>query len=256
MTIFKVVEVDGLPFTAVTVASLATHICVCAASGNGGWVVTPNVDILRRWRGDGDFRDLVSTASIFTADGAPIVWASRLQGNPLPARVSGSDLFVALFKLAEKGGLRIALIGGNAGSAARAARALSNSDDKPSVAVRTHFPPLGFENISSEMKAIEEFLQDWQPQIVFIGLPCPKQEQLIKRLRPICPCSWFLGVGVSFSFVAGDVRRAPLWVQRAGLEWFHRLMQEPRRLVKRYIFHGLPFAAGLLTRALLLRLAR
>ena len=256
MDILKVVEVDGLPFTAITVATLASHICVRAASGIGGWVVTPNVDILRRWRGDAAFRDLVSTASIFTADGAPIVWASKLQGNPLPARVSGSDLFVALFKLAEEGGLRIALIGGNEGSAARAARALLNSDEQNSVVVRTHFPPLGFESNASEMKAIEIFLQEWQPQIVFIGLPCPKQEQLIKRLRPICPDSWYLGVGVSFSFVAGDVRRAPIWAQRAGLEWLHRLVQEPRRLVKRYIVYGLPFAAGLLARALMLRLAQ
>ena len=96
-------------------------------------------------------------------------------------------------------------------------------------------------------------LHEWQPHIVFIGLPCPKQEKLISLLRPVCPNTWFLGVGVSFSFVAGDVQRAPLWMQRAGLEWLHRLQQEPARLAKRYLHDDLPFAFRILLRALLKR---
>ena len=103
------------------------------------------------------------------------------------------------------------------------------------------------------MARLEQLLTDWQPHIVFIGLGSPKQEKLIARLRPLAPRAWYLGVGVSFSFVAGDVKRAPGWMQRSGLEWVHRRVQEPGRLARRYLVDGIPFAVGLLWRA---RLAR
>jgi len=243
------VMVDGLPFVASTVNALAGHICRQAADGRGGWVVTPNVDILRRWHYEQSFRELVSEATMFTADGLPIVWASRLQGDPLPERLPGSDLFVSLFKLATQVGLRVALIGGNEGSADKAANFLSTMVEGKGETARTHCPPLGFERKPAETNFMRFALHEWQPHIVFIGLPCPRQEKLIRLLRPDCPNTWFLGVGVSFSFVAGDVQRAPLWVQRVGLEWLHRLQQEPRRLAKRYLQDDLPFALGLMVRS-------
>jgi N-acetylglucosaminyldiphosphoundecaprenol N-acetyl-beta-D-mannosaminyltransferase len=82
----------------------------------------------------------------------------------------------------------------------------------------------------------------------------PKQDLLINQLRARFPRAWFIGVGISFSFVSGAVLRAPLWMQRFGLEWLHRLSQEPRRLATRYLIHGLPFAAGLLGSAAIRRL--
>ena len=118
---------------------------------------------------------------------------------------------------------------------------------------RTHCPPVGFEGVCAELNFMRFVLHEWQPHIVFIGLPCPRQEKLIRLLRPHCPNTWFLGVGVSFSFVAGDVQRAPLWVQRVGLEWLHRLQQEPSRLAKRYLHDDLPFALGLMVRSWLKR---
>jgi len=114
---------------------------------------------------------------------------------------------------------------------------------------RTHCPPVGFDGVFAELNFMRFVLHEWQPHIVFIGLPCPKQEKLISLLRPFCPNTWFLGVGVSFSFVAGDVQRAPLWMQRAGLEWLHRLQQEPARLAKRYLRDDLPFALALMVRS-------
>jgi N-acetylglucosaminyldiphosphoundecaprenol N-acetyl-beta-D-mannosaminyltransferase len=248
------VTVDALPFVASTVDALADHLCQRAAAGQGGWVVTPNIDILRRWRREAAFRELVSDATIFTADGSPIVWASRLQGTPLPARLPGSDLFVALFDRAARAGLRLALIGGNEGTAERAADLLAGHAGMMAARLaRTHCPPLGFERQPEELRVMTQMMLDWQPHIVFVGLGSPKQEQLIRQLRALCPQAWFLGVGVSFSFVAGDVQRAPAWAQRAGLEWLHRLIQEPKRLARRYLYDGLPFAFGLLTRALLKR---
>ena len=245
------VRVDGLDFVASTVPQVSAHIVAEAGAGRGGWVVTPNIDILRRWRVDAAFRALVDSATIFTADGRPIVWASQLQGTPLPARLTGSDLFIRLMSEAHAAGLRIALIGGNEGAAEAAAAKLL--PEGHAERVRCLCPPNGFEQQPAEMARLEQLLTDWQPHIVFIGLGSPKQEKLIARLRPLAPRAWYLGVGVSFSFVAGDVKRAPGWMQRSGLEWVHRLVQEPGRLARRYLVDGIPFAVGLLWRA---RLAR
>lgn len=242
------IHVDGLPFVATTVPVLTAHIVDEATAGRGGWVVTPNIDILRRWRLEPAFRALVADATVFTADGRPIVWASQLQGTPLPTRLTGSDLFNALMGAAAAAGLRIALIGGNEG-AAEAAAARLIPEAVAAGRVRCLCPPFGFEQQPQEMARIETLLTGWQPHIVFIGLGSPKQEKLAARLRPLAPRAWYLGVGVSFSFVAGDVKRAPGWMQRSGLEWVHRLTQEPGRLARRYLVDGIPFAAGLLWRS-------
>jgi N-acetylglucosaminyldiphosphoundecaprenol N-acetyl-beta-D-mannosaminyltransferase len=88
-----------------------------------------------------------------------------------------------------------------------------------------------------------------------VGLGFPKQERVIAVLRKRFPRTWFLGIGISIHFVGGDIARAPRWMQRLGLEWVHRLAQEPRRLAKRYLVHGLPFAARLLAHGAFARLS-
>ncbi len=85
--------------------------------------------------------------------------------------------------------------------------------------------------------------------LIYVAFGLPKQELLIEALRPHLPETWMMGCGISLSFIAGDLRRAPLWMQRAGLEWAHRLAQEPQRLAGRYLTHNLPFALRLLLRA-------
>ncbi|RYH00065.1 MAG: glycosyltransferase, partial [Alphaproteobacteria bacterium] len=164
-------------------------------------------------------------------------------------RLAGSDLFVRLYLLAASSGLRIALIGGNPGSADAAAQQLQIRGGWEGDVVRTLCPPFGFERDHAQMQAISELLSTWKPHVVFVGLGSPKQEKLIEAIRPVLPSAWFLGVGVSFSFVAGEVQRAPAWMQRSGLEWFHRMVQEPGRLARRYLVDGIPFALGLMWRA-------
>ena len=94
---------------------------------------------------------------------------------------------------------------------------------------------------------------DAKPDIVLVALGCPKQERLIDTLRNDFPDSWFFGIGISLSFVTGDVKRAPTLIRRLGLEWVHRLLQEPGRLAKRYILVGIPFACRVLTGSVLAR---
>src|SRR5205814_6808681 len=107
----------------------------------------------------------------------------------------------------------------------------------------TYSPPFGFDKSNAEMAKITQMLADTNPDIIYVGLGFPKQERLIEKLRPALPRAWFLGIGISFSFVAGEAKRAPLWLQRRGLEWLDRLWQEPGRLPKRLLVHGIPFAA-------------
>jgi N-acetylglucosaminyldiphosphoundecaprenol N-acetyl-beta-D-mannosaminyltransferase len=117
--------------------------------------------------------------------------------------------------------------------------------------VGTECPPFGFEHDQEEVTAMRKRLEEAQPDIVYVALGSPKQERLIQEIRSQLPKAWWIGIGISFSFITGDVARAPKWIQTCGLEWVHRLVQEPRRLFRRYIIDGLPFAVGLMAQSVL-----
>jgi N-acetylglucosaminyldiphosphoundecaprenol N-acetyl-beta-D-mannosaminyltransferase len=229
------------------------HVIRHLRAGRGGWVVTHNLDHLRRLERDAAFAELCRSANLRVADGMPLVWASRIQGQRLPGRVAGSSLINTLSAAAAEVGMSIYLLGGNPGTAERAGKILAQRHTglRLSGAV---CPPLGFEADAAYVEQLKQELVAAAPDIVYVGLGSPKQERLIAELAPLLPGAWFLGVGISFSFVCGEVVRAPLWVQRLGLEWLHRLAQEPGRLAKRYLLHGLPFAAKLMVSAIRRRL--
>jgi N-acetylglucosaminyldiphosphoundecaprenol N-acetyl-beta-D-mannosaminyltransferase len=242
------VLLHGVRFHAIDEQKCVEHILSEIESGRGGFVVTPNVDHLARAGQDVSFAALVAEANLVVADGMPLVWASRLQGTPLPQRVAGSDLISSLSAAAAGQGKSIFLLGGDAGTAEAAATILR--DRYPQLRIAGILcPEVGFEKDEAEIQRITSELQAAKPDIVFVALGSPKQERLIDRIRGGLPATWWLGVGVSFSFLCGNVRRAPVWMRNCGLEWTHRLVQEPKRLFKRYIIVGIPFAGWLLARA-------
>ncbi len=222
------------------------------AANRGGWVVTPNLDILHKLTHDAEFAGLVEPATLRLADGMPLIWASRIAGTPLPERVAGSDLVWRICELAATRGSGVFLLGGDEGIADKAARVLEEKYEGLRV-VGTHCPPFGFEKDPEQMQTIRDRLEETRPRIVLVALGCPKQERLIESLRHDRPETWFFGIGISLSFVTGDVRRAPAWARRFGLEWVHRLLQEPGRLAKRYLLVGIPFAGRLFLSAALAR---
>ncbi len=224
------------------------HILSELAEGRGGVVITPNVDHLRRCMNDLSFSALVAEAELVVADGMPLVWASRLQGTPLPQRVAGSDLISSLSAAAAGQGRSVFLLGGAPGTADAAAAILRDRFPQLKIA-GTLCPPVGFDKSAEHLQNIMTAVKAASPDIIYVALGSPKQERLIDRIRKTLPHSWWLGVGVSFSFLTGEVRRAPLWMRRWGLEWVHRLSQEPKRLFKRYLVVGLPFAVYMLARA-------
>ena len=244
-----IVRLLGVEFHAVTERECVQHVATELGAGRGGWIITPNLDHTRRLVADADLRALYSGADLSVADGLPIVWASRLQGTPLPERVAGSDLIWSLSGALAEDARGAFFLGGDPGTAERAAEALCAR--YPGLVVAgTSCPEVGFERDPARMDALRAELSAAAPDLVFVALGSPKQERLIETLRAEHPATWWIGIGISFSFVAGDVARAPRWIQRLGLEWVHRLIQEPRRLARRYLIEGLPFAFRLFAGAL------
>jgi N-acetylglucosaminyldiphosphoundecaprenol N-acetyl-beta-D-mannosaminyltransferase len=239
----------------VTEAEVVATISAALARGEGGWVITPNLQQLRRYAREDSLHGFFSQAELVLADGMPLVWASRLKGTPLPARVAGSDLIWSLSREAARNGHSILILGGTRETGWLAARRLHEEFPALRVAGMVH-PPYGFDSDPYAIEQIAQALDDAQPDLVYVGLGFPKQEQLIALLRERFPRTWFLGIGMSIEFVCGRVPRAPRWMQRSGLEWVHRLALEPRRLGRRYLLEGVPFAARLLAHGALARRSR
>jgi N-acetylglucosaminyldiphosphoundecaprenol N-acetyl-beta-D-mannosaminyltransferase len=243
------ITIAGVRFHPLIEAECVACITQLALAGRGGWVVTPNLDILRQCVRDPGIQQLVSRADLVVCDGTPILLASHLQGTPLPGKVCGSNLINSLPAAAARAGLPVYLLGGAPGTADEAARVLRARHPELQL-VGTHCPPFGFEQDEREIARIAAAIAAARPRIVFVALSFPKGERLIERIRDAAPDAWWVGVGISFSFLCGHVRRAPRWMQHAGLEWVFRLTQEPRRLAQRYLVQGLPFGAELVLRAL------
>jgi N-acetylglucosaminyldiphosphoundecaprenol N-acetyl-beta-D-mannosaminyltransferase len=245
----------GLEIDAVTADELISRILGGLDAGQGGWVLTANLEILRQFERSAALRALLRPADIFVVDGMPLVWAARLQGTPVPGRVAGSDLVPALSAAAAQAGRSVYLLGGL--PEAREGAELELRRRAPALRVAgSYSPPFGFEHVREELERIRNDLRAARPDIVFVAFSFPKGDRLIAWLRDDFPATWFIGVGIAFSFLAGDVRRAPKWMSRVGLEWLHRLWQEPRRLGRRYLVDGIPFALMLFADALLARLGR
>lgn len=244
-----------MPLARVSASELLVIIERELTAGKGGWIVTVNLDILYCFLTDPQARKAYMDADLRIADGAPLVWASALAGSPLPERVAGSSMCAPLAGLCARAGRRLALVGGSPTSAERAAEQLRRRWNDLNVEAESN---LQFSATpSSEQIAVTaaRFAQ-FRPDVVLVGLGSPKQELVIQRLREVWPSAWFMGVGGSFSFIAGDVRRAPGFMQRAGLEWLHRMLLDPKRLGPRYLGHDLPLGIRLLGSALRQRVSR
>jgi N-acetylglucosaminyldiphosphoundecaprenol N-acetyl-beta-D-mannosaminyltransferase len=249
------ISLMGMPIDVVSEPEVVGTIVGALDAGRGGTVITPHLEILRRYCTDPSVRRHFDTADLIVADGQPLVWASRIIGTPLPERVAGSDLVWSLAAECALRGRSVYLLGGAPGVCEAAKERLRSVYPGLRVA-GCHSPPMGLDPRDPEaIRAIRARLRAAQPDVVFVALGFPKQERVIAQLRGDLPESWFLGIGVSMSFVAGHVARAPHWAIALGIEWLHRLLQEPRRLFRRYLIDGLPFAARLFAHSARRRIA-
>lgn len=245
----------GIHFWSCTERKCVERVLDELALGHGGWIITMNVDHLRRCRQEPKYAELATRASFIVADGTPLIWASRIQGTPLPERVAGSRLIHSLCAGAAREKRSVLLLGGAPNAAETAAHVLRTRHPELTIA-GTSKPDIGFESRPDEIERVAEIVMNTVPDIVFVGLGSPKQEHLIDRLRDRHPSTWWIGIGVTFSFVAGLIPEAPRWMQDMGLEWTHRLACEPRRLAHRYLVQDLPFALKMMAGVAYRRVAR
>jgi N-acetylglucosaminyldiphosphoundecaprenol N-acetyl-beta-D-mannosaminyltransferase len=240
-------NIGTLPIDNVTFAGALEAIERLVAAGAGGAVFTPNVDHVVLAESDAEFRSAYAAADLSLVDGQPLVWSSRLLGQRLPEKISGSDLTPALLALAARRGWSVYLLGGADGVAAQLEGELPKKmglriagADAPRIASRG----------DAAESAIVDRIRDTAPQLLLVALGAPKQELFIHRSRARLGPAVCIGVGASLDFIAGRVRRAPRWMSAAGLEWLYRLAQEPRRLARRYLVKD-PWYAWILLRTML-----
>jgi N-acetylglucosaminyldiphosphoundecaprenol N-acetyl-beta-D-mannosaminyltransferase len=216
-----------------------------------GYAVTPNVDHTVKFRKNAQFRELYRRAELVVADGVPLLWAARLLGTPLKERVNGTDLFERSCQFAAQRGHSVFLLGGSVGAANSASKILIQRHPDLKIA-GCECPAFGFHKSEEQNHAIQRRIRESGADILFVGLGAPLQEQWMCDYAEGSGVAFAIGVGVSFSFVGGLIPRAPVWMQRNGLEWLWRLGKEPKRLWRRYLLEDLPFF-GMLLQAMLKR---
>ena len=203
-----------------------------------GYVVTPNVDHIVQLETGKELQDVYKNASLILTDGKPLIWISKFYKTPIKEKISGSDIFSLLCKMAAEKGYTMYFLGAAEGVAAKAADNLMKRFPGLNV-VGTYSPPYGFEKDEDEMFKIDSQIKRANPDMLIVGLGCPKQEKFMfyNCHRLGVPVSF--GLGASLDFEAGNVKRAPKWMSDYGFEWLFRITQDPKRMAKRYLVDDL-----------------
>lgn len=202
------------------------------------YVVTPNVDHIVKLEKDEEFKAVYKNADLILTDGMPLIWISKLKGMPIKEKVSGSDFFPKVCELAANKGYSIFLLGAAEGVADKAAQNLMEKYKGLNIA-GTYSPSYGFEEKDNEIEKIINIINECKPDILAVGLGAPKQEKFLYKYKKRLNVPLSLAIGASIDFEAGNIKRAPIWMQKSGLEWLYRLLKEPKRMFKRYIIDDL-----------------
>lgn len=201
--------------------------------------VTPVHGVMECQR-DEELRRIHNSSGLTVPDGMPLVWAGRLQGHSQMGRVFGPDLMLALCQSSVSTGYSHFLYGGDTGVAEELRRRLCRKFPGIKI-VGTFTPPFRPLNPAEEEQLIAQVARV-KPDIVWVGLGCPKQEHFMGAYLPKLDTTVMLGVGAAFDFHTGRAQDAPRWMKASGLQWLHRLMQDPKRLGKRYLINNPLFA--------------
>ncbi|HEV2209041.1 MAG TPA: WecB/TagA/CpsF family glycosyltransferase [Verrucomicrobiae bacterium] len=226
------VAILGVAFDNLTMAEALTRIESMIASRRPHYVVTANVDFIVQARTDVELRRIFLEAHLVLCDGTPVLWASRLLGNPLPERVAGADLVPLLIKAAAKKKYRLFFLGATPASAQAATARLQAQF--PEVVIAGSYSPPFRKLLEMDHQEIKRRIVESRPDVLLVAFGCPKQEKWMAMHYRELGVPVAVGVGATIDFLAGQVRRAPRWMQRTGLEWVFRLAQEPGRLFQRY----------------------
>lgn len=204
--------------------------------------VVLNAGKINLMKKDPKLRQIVNTCPLINADGQSIVWAARILGHTVPERVAGIDLFLKLVEMAEEKGWRVFYFGAQAETVEKVAEI--HQKKYPNLFIS------GYRNgyfQEEEARQIVDEINQGKPDILFVAFSSPKKEYWIHQHLEELAVPFVMGVGGSFDVVSGKTRRAPKWMQKIGMEWFYRFVQEPRRMFRRYIIGNLQFLWLVLT---------
>lgn len=196
-------------------------------------VVTPNLDHIVALENDEEFQRVYKDAALVLTDGQPLIWYSKLKRMPIVEKVSGSDLFPEVCKMCAQKGYSVFLFGAAEGVAERVAEKLK--EKYPSLIVAGIASPVyGFEKDAKQTDEYVQLIRAAKPDVLALALGTPKSEKFAYHHKEEMGVPVILNIGATFDFLAGRIRRAPLWMSKCGLEWLYRVSQDPRRLIKRY----------------------
>ncbi len=230
------IEVLGCPMDVASMGDTVETIRESISTGHFTQHVVVNVAKLVNMRSDPQLKDSVHSCDIINIDGMGVVLGARFLGHKVPERVAGVDLFHELLKMSEENQLSVFLLG-----------ATDEVVSKATDNVLTLYPRLkvaGYHHgyFWDNEEALVEKVRASGAQLLFVAITSPKKENFINRWRDQLGVNFVMGVGGTFDVVAGKVKRAPKWMQKYGLEWLYRVIQEPRRMWKRYFTTNLKFA--------------
>jgi len=258
---YHTTKLFGIPIARVTESEAVEHIIALAKqqthddkdqqshdSKKSAFVATLNVDFVSNavsgwpFGGNDELWGYLKNADFVTADGMPIVLLSKLMGNPLPERVTGADMVPAICRRCAEEGLSVYVLGGSKDAVEEAFRRLEARQDARHPSLRIAGIDPAFVKLDEDQPEIIERINAAKPDILFVALGNPKQELWMGRNAAKLRVPVMIGIGGTFNFIAGHVKRAPRWMQRCGMEWIYRIVQEPGRLWRRYAYGLVKFS--------------
>ena len=234
------VNVLGVGISVLNLRTALAAIADAVQAHRKGYICVTGVHGVMEAQDDAVFKKILNGAFLCTPDGMPMVWAGQLACHREMSRVYGPDLMLDVCAWSETSGCKHFFYGGADGVAELLAEKLQAKFPKLQV-VGTFTPPFRALN-ADEVKKLQEQIAAVRPDILWVGLSTPKQEKFMAEFLPKLDVTLMIGVGAAFDFLSRRVKQAPRWMQRSGLEWCHRLCQEPRRLARRYFRNNPLFA--------------
>lgn len=228
----------GIGISAITMANAVAETDALLQSGGRGYICVTGVHGIMEAQHDEAFRDILNSSFLTTPDGMPTVWVGRHQGFTMN-RVYGPDFMLALCRHSVERGYRHFLYGGNIGIAD--ALKVSLEQKIPGLQIVGTYTPPFRPLVASELRDLQALVAQTQPDIMWIGLSTPKQERFMAEYLPQLNVQVMAGVGAAFDLHTGKIHDAPQWIKKLGMQWLHRLLQDPKRLWKRYLINNPKF---------------
>jgi N-acetylglucosaminyldiphosphoundecaprenol N-acetyl-beta-D-mannosaminyltransferase len=226
------IVIMGVPLDQLNISQALEIIGEMIASRTPHLLATANVDFLAQVQSDDILRRILVDADLIVCDGTPLIWMSRLLGDPLPERIAGSDLVPLLLDFAQKKGHRVFFLGGRDEVVAVAEEKIR--ERWPDLQIAGMYSPPFAPMDRMDHAGICRRIREANADMLFVSFGCPKQEKWLAMNYRDAGVPVAIGVGATIDFLAGTVKRAPVWMRKTGLEWLYRVAQEPKRLAHRY----------------------